>query len=539
MNILLILKKKSKWFYVYLLTLGMINSVFFSIMLTLINKVINKEPLPVPPRYQLLLFFLLLLTTYCIRRLFQTHMIKLTNNLLFEFEMTLLEKLRFAGYENFEKLGKEKVYTAIGDTRILAQIPEIVMNLFNSAVIVICCLIYMFSVSFLGGSGVTVLMILLLVMYLVRNKKIEQELNKVRDLQNDYYRYLKDFLFGFKEIKMSDKRNNTIFNKYLKQNRDTSRSIGIETGIRYMNNELSGFMSWYVVLGIILFVLPGSFHFQSGQLSSFVITTLYLMGPVSSIILFIPTATRIKIATERIRFLENEVNMKIKESSVDELLNGALVNFQDIRFNNVVYEYQQDGPEEVFILGPLNFEVRRGEVVFITGGNGSGKSTFVKLLTGLYRPSDGEIYFNNEKIVDKYRFYNNQFSAIFTDNYLFLDNYNEFDLKTSNKRFNEYIRKMQLESILEVDNNNRIKTNLSKGQQKRLAMIYALMEEKQVLVLDEWAAEQDPSFRKYFYTKFLAELKDAGKTIIAITHDDAYFHCADRVVKFAKGKLAG
>jgi ABC-type siderophore export system fused ATPase/permease subunit len=57
-------------------------------------------------------------------------------------------------------------------------------------------------------------------------------------------------------------------------------------------------------------------------------------------------------------------------------------------------------------------------------------------------------------------------------------------------------------------------------------------------VFDEWAADQDPVFRKVFYQRLLPELKLRGKTVVAITHDDHYFGIADRIVKLDEGRMA-
>ena len=77
--------------------------------------------------------------------------------------------------------------------------------------------------------------------------------------------------------------------------------------------------------------------------------------------------------------------------------------------------------------------------------------------------------------------------------------------------------------------------DLSTGQRKRLAMVAALLDDKPIYIFDEWAADQDPGFRRYFYEGLLGELKARGKTVLAVTHDDRYFGVADRVVKRGEG----
>ncbi|MEO1054746.1 MAG: hypothetical protein AAFX87_29205, partial [Bacteroidota bacterium] len=97
---------------------------------------------------------------------------------------------------------------------------------------------------------------------------------------------------------------------------------------------------------------------------------------------------------------------------------------------------------------------------------------------------------------------------------------------------------MKLRDIIKInEEKNRIDKGLSKGQQKRLSLIYSMLEDKQILVLDEWAAEQDPQFRAYFYKEILQILKAKGKTIIAVTHDDKYFTSSDRLIKFDYGQI--
>jgi putative ATP-binding cassette transporter len=79
--------------------------------------------------------------------------------------------------------------------------------------------------------------------------------------------------------------------------------------------------------------------------------------------------------------------------------------------------------------------------------------------------------------------------------------------------------------------------NLSRGQRKRLALLTAYLEDRPIFVFDEWAADQDPVFRKIFYLRLLPELKQRGKTVLAITHDDRYFAHADRIVKLEVGQV--
>jgi cyclic peptide transporter len=539
MEFLKLILKKSKYFVVLIILLGIINSIMNSGLLLFINNTINKKPIPFFPNNSGLVFLAIIFTSLLISQRFQVYMIRLTNDILFEFELSILQKLRYASFQDFEKLGKEKVYTAINDSRVLANVPQLFINSFNSLIMVICCLTYMFWISPIGGFLVLGVLGLLLTIYLVRNKRAEKDLNELRDLQTTYYAHLHDLLEGFREIKMSIKRNDSIFKKFLVKNRIRSKDISINTSVRYMNNELTGSYSWYIVLGIVMFALPHFFSFSVAQVSAFLIIILYLIGPVAGLITFIPVFTRVKIALSRLTEYENLLDANTK----GKIMHGEAINtgghFENIEFRDVCYEYFDKEKGSLFVLGPLNVTIHHGQKIFITGGNGSGKTTFVKLLTGLYKPSSGEILLNGQLISDKnLPAYRDQISAIFTDNYLFEENYNEFNLSKDNQQLKAYIEIMKLSNIIRAnDTTYQLSSSLSQGQQKRLALIMAMMEERQVVVLDEWAAEQDPHFRAYFYKKILDYLQQQDKTVIAITHDDNYYHQADRIIKFDFGKI--
>jgi len=64
-----------------------------------------------------------------------------------------------------------------------------------------------------------------------------------------------------------------------------------------------------------------------------------------------------------------------------------------------------------------------------------------------------------------------------------------------------------------------------------------MLEARPIVVLDEWAADQDPEFRHEFYTRIVPGLRAEGKTVIAITHDDAYYGVADHLLTMRNGRL--
>ena len=210
--------------------------------------------------------------------------------------------------------------------------------------------------------------------------------------------------------------------------------------------------------------------------------------------------------------------------------------FESITLKNICFNYRSKESERVFGIGPLNLKIKKGEVVFIIGGNGSGKSTFINILTGLYQASEGEFILNEQEVINDPFVIQRHIAAVFTDNHIFSNNYDNYSLE-NNGKYKELLEMMEMDKITEDDSEESARKSFSKGQSKRMSLIFALLENKPVIVLDEWAADQDPYFRKYFYEKLLPKLKQDGKTIIAVTHDDAYFKYADRVIKFDYGRI--
>lgn len=196
-----------------------------------------------------------------------------------------------------------------------------------------------------------------------------------------------------------------------------------------------------------------------------------------------------------------------------------------------------DNRDRGFLLGPINLSIRAGEITYIVGGNGSGKSTLAKLITGLYIPQSGSIYLDGIQISDRNReWYRQHFSAIFTDFYLF-DRCLGFDPSDLDRKVESYLKRLQLDHKVQVKDGVLSTTNLSQGQRKRLALLTAYIEDRPIYLFDEWASDQEPLFRDFFYKEILLELKERGKAVVVITHDDRYFHLADHIIKLDYGKV--
>ena len=536
MNFFGLLFKRSKWFYFLLVCISLTNGLLHITILYFLNEFVSQRPINgFFAGYDYLFYAGIILFSLVLNRAFQTYMINITRNVSFDFETTILKKIKTAKYESFVELGKERVFTAINDARSLGTIPSFIMGVINSLIVLCGSFVYLSWTSFEGTMMLLGAMVVLMIIYLIRNTRIEKELNILRDLQDRYYQYLNDLLYGFKEVKVDRSRNENIFSDYIIKNRDEGKTISINTSIKYMNNELIGSYSWYVIMGLILFVLPKALNVGPADLSIFVITILFMMGPIATLISIFPTYTVLKIAIDRLKKFNTLLDNKLVEE--EEASDRLAVTFESLEMRAVTFKYRSDSNDNPFQFGPVDFGIQQGQVVFIVGGNGSGKSTFANLLIGLYDAHEGEIRLNDQ-VLTHGEIMKDYVSVIFSDIHLFSENYDGFVLEEIRPRLEYLIKLMRLEEVVTIrDEKTFIEPNLSKGQKKRVALIYAILENKPILVIDEWAAEQDPEFRRYFYEVLVNELRNEGKTIIAVTHDDKYFHLADRVIKFDYGNI--
>lgn len=521
--------------------LALINGLWSGGLLMLVSHKIAGTPLPFFNDYDWLIYLIFVLLSFLLTYYFNGYMIKATLNFGKEMTLQIINKLRLSNYESYLQMGEARVRTALEDVRTLESLPGIFITFFNSLVMVVAGIGYMFWLYPKGALAIVSLIIILAFIYIYRNGIIEKDLDAKRDLDDVFMRFYNDFLHGFNKVKMSTRRSDSIFSGHITKNRDQAINLSIKAGLSSFGNELLGDYFFYLLIGAILFVLPLVFNVDQTVISGFMVTLLFLMGPIAILIGLMKSLMSYKIAFARINEFNDTLTDNLNDSDALPLSASKkeLPVFETLSINKITYQHIDEKGSVTFELKPISLKINKGEIIFISGSNGSGKSTFINLLSGLYIPKSGEIVVNNLIVTDENRSqYRDTISCIFSDNYLFTENYDNFNLLPSNKHLAELLTKMKLDKVIRQDvANNRIFQNLSSGQQKRLALIYSVLEDKDVFIFDEWAAEQDPEFRKYFYENIIPDLKSKGKTVIAITHDDAYYKYCDRLMKFNYGEM--
>jgi putative pyoverdin transport system ATP-binding/permease protein len=282
--------------------------------------------------------------------------------------------------------------------------------------------------------------------------------------------------------------------------------------------------------------LPAVQMVNPHTLRGYVLVTLYLMGPLAGVMGTMAVFGRVNVALEKVENLGVSLATHPDEE-MPHSSSGNVSGFERLELARVTHSYHQEKEDRNFMIGPISLDFRSGELVFLVGGNGSGKSTLAKIITGLYPPESGAILVDGRAITNENRDdYRQLFSVVFSDFYLF-DDLLGLDAVNLDAQARDYLVQLHLHHKVKIENGAFSTTALSQGQRKRLALLTAYLEDRPFYLFDEWASDQDPLFKDLFYTQLLSDLKSRGKTVLVITHDEKYFHLADRLLKLEDGKL--
>jgi putative ATP-binding cassette transporter len=360
-----------------------------------------------------------------------------------------------------------------------------------------------------------------------------------REENDRLYHHFRAQTEGIKELKLHRSRRQAFLSHVLQATATAFRQHTVVGMAIYAVARSWGHLLFYVVIGLLLFALPAMSDTATPTITGYTLSLLYMMTPVASILNALPDLGRANVALKKVEALGLSLATHTTEDDVITPLPEPISSWERLEVAGVTYTYYREKEDRSFILGPVDLIFHSGELVFLIGGNGSGKTTLAKLLVGLYVPETGAIRLHGQPITDANReSYRQHFSAVFSDFYLF-DSLLGLDTAKLDIRARDYLVQLQLNHKVQVEEGRFSTLDLSQGQRKRLALLTAYLEDRSFYVFDEWAADQDPLFKQLFYLQLLPELKARGKTVLVITHDDQYFHLADRCLKMEEGKFQG
>ncbi|HTD87908.1 MAG TPA: cyclic peptide export ABC transporter [Candidatus Binatia bacterium] len=361
-------------------------------------------------------------------------------------------------------------------------------------------------------------------------------LSDAREVEDRLFNYFRGLTEGIKELKLHRNRRGVFLSENIQTTTNAYQSYNVAAEVRFIVAQSWTHLLLFIAIGLLLFVVPNIEHVKPSAMSGYIITILYLMGPLSGVLGYVSLYGRGSVALEKVE----QLGISLADSATDwcpASENGTLEGFHRLEMRDVTHSYHRENDDSQFVLGPISAVFEPGEIVFLVGGNGSGKSTLAKIISGLYPPETGEILLDGRPVTEQNRDeYRQLFSAVFSDFYLF-ENLLGIDSKRVDAEAGRYLQELHLDRKVKIRNGNFSTTALSQGQRKRLALLTAYLEDRPFYLFDEWASDQDPLFKNIFYSQILSALKARGKTILVISHDDRYFHLADRVLKLDYGKL--
>lgn len=454
-----------------------------------------------------------------------------------ELRMRIVNKIRLSKLRSLESLDQSQIYSALAkDGDHLSQNFPMLVSAIQSAISLVFCLLYIAYLSVPAFLVIALITIFALFYFWSSRKSLNQALLTVNQKEQLLFESIGHFLNGYKEIRLNRIKSDALFRRFLEIGEQLEASI-VNVGGRWVSMLMFTNAFLYILLGVVVFVLPFFLQGFSDVIYKIAATAIFSVGPFTTITITLPIFSRANAELDDIYNLEKSLDSdSAYEKSNLDIDKPAFENFKKINLSNIVFSYSNKAGEITFASGPFNMQINRGDIIFIRGGNGSGKSTLMKLICGLYPPEKGVIEVDDITISnDCIQEYREIFSCIFTDFHLFDALHGVENLNTD--RFSDLVKLMELQGKVSLDGNRFSTLKLSHGQRKRLAMIGSLLVDKQIFIFDEWAADQDANFRKIFYHQILPELKSRNKTVIAVTHDEQYWHLCDELYTLDLGRL--
>lgn len=458
-----------------------------------------------------------------------------TERLIHKLRIHLFDLVRRTDLVTVDRIGRAALQGVLTqDTQILAQVLPMLVIGFQQAVMLLFLAIYLAWLSPLacvlafGLAGLTVMV------RFARVNSLKMQMQSASEAEARVFDGLTDLLRGFKEIRMNGPRADDLVEK-LAVDSGTSRKNNGLLKAQWGRNFAVMEVMLYCLIGVIVFVVP---LFATGFHQVVLPTTLavlFIAGPVGTLCFVTPMVTQAEMALENIAGMEHTL-AAVAETVAGEA-GGALKAVPlTIALANAEHSYRDAHGQPLFTVGPLTAQFHAGEITFITGGNGSGKSTLLRLLTGLIPLDSGQLLANGQPLATgQMQHYRDNISAIFADFHLSRRLDHIANLDPARIRF--HLARLEMQHKVTVANGLFSTIDLSAGQRKRLAFVVSELEDKPIIVLDEWAADQDPHFRRIFYEQLLPDLKNRGKIVICVTHDDRWFHLADRLYHMDEGRM--
>ncbi len=462
--------------------------------------------------------------------------VKSTQGLIYRFRLNIIQLVLKSDLSIFKVISKNEIQMRVNrDTQMVSQAIVTIVTIGQSSAIVFFALIYLATLSWIASILMLGFLLVTLSIFLQVEKKATAELKASYVEDSKTFEFVAEFLSGFQEIKMSSKRAKGFIEDLVssaRKSRETREQSLITLGKTFSFLQII----LYIAVGMLIFVVPVVSDSFSEVVLKVTTTSLFMVGSFQSVFTSLPMIVQAEASAKQLLSLKDTLEQTHNQAN-SKNVEDQYVNAKRLTLHGVTYQHLSPEEKRHFDLGPITTTFEAGKVYFIRGQNGSGKTTLIRVLLGLYAPTKGFITVDDQLVNQpSSSAYRDLFSVVFSDFFLFKKLYGISQESLAEGQ--SLIEMFQLEDKVSILDNQFDTIHLSTGQRKRLGLLEALLEDKQFVVLDEWAADQDPEFRKYFYQVLIPYIKDLGKTLIAISHDDRYFDVADEIITIDEGKLA-
>ncbi|WP_298810948.1 multidrug ABC transporter permease/ATP-binding protein [uncultured Psychrobacter sp.] len=499
-----------------------------------------------------LLVLLLLVTTF----LSQYALTRLGHRFVYELRTKLVKQIIDTTVPQIDYLGSARLLASLSSdiqsiTVAFVRMPELVQGIILSVGVGL----------YLGWLSLPLLFIVMfwIVMTIwistILVKHVYTHLTELREINDALYQDYQSIIEGRKELALNQHRAEKLYtDDFLAHAKSYEKTVTKSDTFHLSAVNWSNIMM-FASIGIV-FAVANYLDIPMGVATTFSLTILFMQSPLLHAVGAYPTLQTAQVALEKIQSLE------LAEHQPSFATDTVAQDWQSITLNNINYRYvgssnSSHAPDTAIndngqnsdnsdsnqnptnnILKSVNLTLQRGDVVFLIGANGSGKSTLAKIITGIFTPTTGTVQVDGQSVNSENNAdFRQLFSAIFSDQHLFKQLIGVQGNEPDAALVSDWLHKLNLQEKVSVSDHKLSTDKLSQGQRKRLAMLIAVAEQKDILLLDEWAADQDPAFRRVFYQTLIPELKAMGKTLFIISHDDGYFEHADRLLLMKEGRL--
>ena len=518
----------------WLIATTIVSGVSIGLMLVIVNTVVDQTQ-STGAHVVLISLFVAACTSFIVAKSYALNIVTfVVEHLVNRWRVQVIDGMRQMDLASFERIGGERIALVLTrELQVLSDAGPAIIHASTTIIMLSVTSLYVARLSLLAFLAIALALATAVQLYRLTQVRTRQLIDSSLAAENAFSASFHHMLDGFREVKLSRPRSDDLFLNHVERSSEEAMTLKIAAGRRMALGDNVINIVFYVLVGYVVFILPNSVGTPQNA-AKLINVIMFAVSAVELVVRGLPMLSRSALAVDDLQTLEDDIRRNVARA---ESAAGATVpTFTRIQARDLFYSYRAPDGERSFVVGPMSFDIRRGEVIFIVGGNGSGKSSLLMLLTRLYEPEAGLILWDDLPVdAANVQDYRHLFSAIFSDFHLFDRLYGMPDFDEA--AIGAWIEEFQMADKVRFADGRFSTLSLSTGQRKRLAMIVARIEDRPIMVFDEWAADQDPGFRRFFYETLIPALRDAGKTVIAVTHDDRFFSVADRVLVMDKGRL--